>query len=79
MTASRHETANEGQVITTPEEALKDPIMLDGYKQHHKYTEYDLESGIIDHHKIFARNGQRLCVCRETKALPLAVNIIILT
>ena len=56
LAASRDEKgvmklANEGQVITTPEEALKDPVVLDflGYKQHHKYTEHDLESGIIDH------------------------------
>jgi predicted nuclease of restriction endonuclease-like (RecB) superfamily len=56
LAASRDEKgvmklANEGQVITTPEEALKDPVVLDflGYKEHHKYTEHDLESGIIDH------------------------------
>lgn len=43
--------ANEGEVITTPEETLKDPVILDflGYKQHHRYTEHDLESGIINH------------------------------
>lgn len=56
LAASRDEKdvmklANEGQVITKPEEALKDPVVLDflGYKQHHKYTEHDLESGLIDH------------------------------
>lgn len=56
LAASRNEKgvmklANEGQVITKPEEALKDPVVLDflGYKQHHEYTEHDLESGIIDH------------------------------
>lgn len=56
LSASRDEKgvlslANKGQVITTPEEALKDPVVLDflGYKQHHSYTEHDLESGIISH------------------------------
>jgi len=56
LAASRNEKgvmelANKGQIITTPEEALKDPVVLDflGYKQHHEYTEHDLESGIIDH------------------------------
>jgi predicted nuclease of restriction endonuclease-like (RecB) superfamily len=56
LAASRDEAgiiklANEGQVVTRPEEALKDPVVLDflGYKQHYKYTEHDLESGIIDH------------------------------
>ncbi len=56
LAASRDEKglidlANKGQVITTPEHALKDPVILDflGYKEHHSYTEHDLESGIIDH------------------------------
>src|SRR3990167_6551903 len=56
LAASRDEKgimalANKGQEITTPEEALKDPVVLDflGYKQHHRYTEHDLETGIIDH------------------------------
>lgn len=56
LAASRDEKglidlANKGQVITMPEHALKDPVILDflGYKEHHSYTEHDLESGIIDH------------------------------
>ena len=56
LAASRDEQglidlANKGQVITTTEHALKDPVILDflGYKEHHSYTEYDLESAIINH------------------------------
>lgn len=56
LAASRDEKgvmalANKGQEITTAEEALKDPVVLDflGYKQNHTYTEHDLESGIITH------------------------------
>lgn len=43
--------ASEGQIISKPEDALKDPVVLDflGYKEHHQYTEYDLETGIINH------------------------------
>ncbi|WP_440993215.1 PDDEXK nuclease domain-containing protein [Cysteiniphilum litorale] len=43
--------ANHGQVIETPEDALKSPVVLDflGYKEHHQYTESDLESAILDH------------------------------
>jgi hypothetical protein len=41
----------KGKKITTPEHALKDPVILDflGYKEHSSYTEHDLESGIIKH------------------------------
>lgn len=56
LAASRDEAgvlalANKGQTITKTEDALKDPVVLDflGYKQHHVYTEHDLESAIIDH------------------------------
>jgi predicted nuclease of restriction endonuclease-like (RecB) superfamily len=43
--------ANEGQTINKPEDALKDPMVLDflGYKEHHTYTETQLESAIINH------------------------------
>lgn len=43
--------ANKGQIIEKPEDALKSPIVLDflGYKDHHSYTETQLESAIIDH------------------------------
>ena len=56
LAASRDEAgvlalANKGQIIIKTEDALKDPVILDflGYKQHHVYTEHDLESAIIDH------------------------------
>ena len=41
--------ASEGHVISNPEDALKNPVVLDflGYKDHHTYTENDLESAII--------------------------------
>jgi len=43
--------ANQGQVIRRPEDTLKEPIVLDflGYKEHHAYTETDLEGAIIAH------------------------------
>ncbi|MCW5590031.1 MAG: DUF1016 family protein [Legionellales bacterium] len=43
--------ANQGHIIEKPEDALKNPVILDflGYKEHHRYTETDLESAIIDH------------------------------
>ncbi|CAM2886724.1 PDDEXK nuclease domain-containing protein [Legionella anisa] len=43
--------ANKGQIITTAEDSLKNPVILEflGYKEHHTYTESDLESAIIDH------------------------------
>lgn len=43
--------ANKGQIIKSPEDTLKDPVILEflGYKEHHKYTEADLETAIIDH------------------------------
>ncbi len=54
LAASRDEAgvlqlANNGQIIEKPEDALKSPVILDflGYKDHHSYTENDLESGII--------------------------------
>ncbi|MHA7841668.1 MAG: PDDEXK nuclease domain-containing protein [Gammaproteobacteria bacterium] len=56
LAASRDETevmqlANRGQTIDKPEDALKNPVILDflGYKTHHRYTETDLETAIIDH------------------------------
>lgn len=43
--------ANKGQVIEKPEDTLKSPVVLDflGYKEHHSYTETQLEEAIIDH------------------------------
>jgi predicted nuclease of restriction endonuclease-like (RecB) superfamily len=43
--------SNKGQIIEKPEDALKNPVVLDflGYKEHHQYTETDLETAIIDH------------------------------
>lgn len=43
--------ANKGQVIARAEDSLKDPVVLEflGYKEHHTYTENDLESAIINH------------------------------
>lgn len=43
--------ANKGQVIKSAEDSLKDPVILEflGYKEHHTYTESDLESAIINH------------------------------
>jgi predicted nuclease of restriction endonuclease-like (RecB) superfamily len=43
--------ANKGQVIERPEDVLKSPVILDflGYKEHHQYSESDLETAIIDH------------------------------
>ncbi len=43
--------ASEGHIIEKPEDALKNPVVLDflGYKEHHQYTESDLETAIIDH------------------------------
>lgn len=43
--------ANNGHVIKSAEESLKDPVILEflGYKEHHTYTESDLESAIINH------------------------------
>ncbi len=43
--------ANEGQSLKSAEDSLKDPVVLEflGYKEHHSYTENDLESAIIDH------------------------------
>jgi predicted nuclease of restriction endonuclease-like (RecB) superfamily len=43
--------ANKGQTIEKPEDALKNPVILSflGYKEHHTYTETQLESAIIDH------------------------------
>lgn len=54
LAASRDEAgvmqlANKGQIIEKPEDALKNPVVLDflGYKDHHDYTENDLESAIL--------------------------------
>ncbi|MDF1685105.1 MAG: PDDEXK nuclease domain-containing protein [Legionellaceae bacterium] len=54
LAASRDEAgvlqlANNGQIIEKPEDALKSPVILDflGYKDHHNYSENDLESAII--------------------------------
>lgn len=43
--------ANKGQTIEKPEDTLKNPFVLDflGYKEHHSYTETQLEEAIIDH------------------------------
>ena len=43
--------ANEGQIIRTAEDTLKEPVILNflGYKAHHTYTESDLENAIISH------------------------------
>ena len=43
--------ANKGHVIEKAEDSLKDPVILEflGYKEHHTYTETDLESAIINH------------------------------
>lgn len=43
--------ASEGQVIEKAEDSLKSPYILDflGYKDHHQYTETQLETAIIDH------------------------------
>ena len=43
--------ANKGQVIEKPEDVLKSPFVLDflGYKDHHSYTETQLEGAIISH------------------------------
>lgn len=56
LSASRDEQsvlalANKGQVIEKAEDTLKDPVILEflGYKEHHTYTETDLESAIINH------------------------------
>lgn len=56
LVASRDEEAvmalaNKGQAIEKVEDMLKSPYILDflGYKQHHTYTETDLETAIIDH------------------------------
>lgn len=45
------ELANKGQTIEKAEDTLKSPVVLDflGYKEHHTYTESDLETAIIDH------------------------------
>jgi predicted nuclease of restriction endonuclease-like (RecB) superfamily len=42
--------AREGQTITTPRDALKDPYVLEflGLQERHQYTESDLEAAIID-------------------------------
>jgi predicted nuclease of restriction endonuclease-like (RecB) superfamily len=42
--------AQEGQLITTPDGAIKDPYVLEflGLKEDHKYTENELEQAIID-------------------------------
>ncbi len=56
LTASKDEEAviklaNAGQVVISPEDSLKDPVVLEflGYKEHHVYTESDLETAIINH------------------------------
>lgn len=56
LAASRDEEAvkalaNNGQVIKSTEDSLKEPVVLEflGYKEHHAYTENDLESAIINH------------------------------
>jgi len=56
LAASRDEKAvlalaNKGHIIKRTEDSLKDPVILEflGYKEHHVYTETDLESAIIDH------------------------------
>jgi len=43
--------ANKGQIIERPEDTLKSPVVLDflGYKDHHSYTETQLEKTIINH------------------------------
>ncbi|MCD8525466.1 MAG: PDDEXK nuclease domain-containing protein [Gammaproteobacteria bacterium] len=42
--------ANKGQIIEKPEDALKSPYVLSflGYKQHHTYSESELETAIIN-------------------------------
>ena len=42
--------AQQGQCITTPQDAIKDPYVLEflQLKQHHQYSENDLENALID-------------------------------
>lgn len=56
LTASKNEEAviklaNKGHIVTSAEDSLKDPVVLEflGYKEHHVYTENDLETAIINH------------------------------
>jgi len=43
--------AQEGQIVTTPHDIIKDPYFLEflGFKEEYKYTENELEQAIIDH------------------------------
>jgi predicted nuclease of restriction endonuclease-like (RecB) superfamily len=47
--------AHEGQLITTPEEAIKDPYILEflGIKEETRYSESELEQAIIDNLEYF--------------------------
>jgi len=68
------ELANKGQVILTPEQALKDPVVLDflGYREHHRYTEHDLETGIINHLQDFLLEmGRGFAFIRRQKRLTI--------
>lgn len=42
--------ATEGQIVTRPEDLLKEPLVLEflGLEEHHRYSESDLETAIID-------------------------------
>ena len=43
--------AKDGQTITHPDDLLKEPLVLEflGLEAHHRYSESDLETAIIDH------------------------------
>jgi len=66
LAASRDEDAvlalaNQGHTVEKAEDILKSPYVLDflGYKQHHTYTESDLESAIITHLQDFLLEAGR--------------------
>lgn len=66
LAASRDEKAvlalaNEGHIVEKAEDILKSPYVLDflGYKQHHAYTESDLETAIITHLQDFLLEAGR--------------------
>ena len=62
--------ARKGQEINAPEDAAKDPLILEFLgPESEKLIESDLETALINNTKISLRAWKRFCVYRKTKTL----------
>ncbi|MDR1793299.1 MAG: DUF1016 N-terminal domain-containing protein [Bacteroidales bacterium] len=72
--------AKRGQIIEKPEDALKDPLILEftGFPENYRYSENELEEQLINKLEILCSNSARVLLLRAGKcALPLMKNIFV--